>query len=209
MPSIRDRNQQLILNAASGEFARHGFAAARVDDIAARAGLPRANVFYYFGSKRLLYAAVLDLVMEPLLQATRGLRPQSLPEQSLPCYFKAKAEVARKHPDATRVWLKEMLHGARHVPASRTEAMRFSARQSLACLEHWMAQGLIAKVAPEHLLLFLWSAPLASFRFADAPGSCARLKPSRAATEVLAGMLWRACAQIRHQGCRVAYSLYR
>ncbi|AZL74636.1 TetR family transcriptional regulator [Pseudomonas oryziphila] len=46
MSSIRDRNLQLILEAASEEFAQHGFAAARVEAIATRAGLPRANVFY-------------------------------------------------------------------------------------------------------------------------------------------------------------------
>lgn len=191
MPSIRDRNLQLILTAASEEFAHHGFAAARVDAIANRAGLPRANVFYYFRNKQQLYSAVLDLVMEPLLRAARSLAPEAHPQQALPHYFKAKAEVARRHPHATRVWLKEMLHGGRRLPDERSEALRQSARQNLACLAQWMEQGLIARTAPEHLLLFLWSTPLASFRFGEAPGSSARLKPTRASTQALADLFLR------------------
>ncbi|MDH0300852.1 MULTISPECIES: TetR family transcriptional regulator C-terminal domain-containing protein [unclassified Pseudomonas] len=192
MPSIRDRNLQLILTAASEEFALHGFVAARVDDIAARAGLPRANVFYYFRNKRLLYTAVLDLVMEPLLRATRSLVPDAHPEQALPRYFKAKAEVARQHPGAVRVWLKEMLHGAQQLPGERAELLRLGARQTLACLAQWMERGLIVQAAPEHLLLFLWSTSLASFRFASAPGNSGKIKPSRAASQAQADMLLRA-----------------
>ncbi|MHA6159422.1 TetR/AcrR family transcriptional regulator [Pseudomonas sichuanensis] len=191
MSSIRDRNLQLILEAASEEFAQHGFAAARVDAIASRAGLPRANVFYYFRKKQQLYTAVLDLVMEPLLLASRSLAPEDHPEHALPRYFKAKAEVARQHPHATRVWLKEMLHGGQRLPGERSEALRHSARQNLACLAQWMERGLIARTAPEHLLLFLWSTPLASFRFGEAPGSSARLKPTRASTQALADLFLR------------------
>ena len=191
MSSIRDRNLQLILEAASEEFAQHGFAAARVEAIATRAGLPRANVFYYFRKKQQLYTAVLDLVMEPLLLASRSLAPEDHPEHALPRYFKAKAEVARQHPHATRVWLKEMLHGGQRLPGERSEALRHSARQNLACLAQWMERGLIARTAPEHLLLFLWSTPLASFRFGEAPGSSARLKPTRASTQALADLFLR------------------
>ncbi|QVM93275.1 helix-turn-helix transcriptional regulator [Pseudomonas entomophila] len=69
MPSIRDRNLQLILDAASEEFALHGFNASRVDDIATRAGLPRANVFYTSApSTRSLTAMLL-----------RGLQPDRHP----------------------------------------------------------------------------------------------------------------------------------
>lgn len=189
MPSIRDRNLQLILDAASEEFALHGFNASRVDDIATRAGLPRANVFYYFRTKHTLYAAVLDTVMEPLLRASQALTPDANPEQALPRYLKAKASVARRHPHAARVWLRELLHGAHHLSSQRTEDMRHSARQSLACLSAWMDRGLIARTAPEHLLLFLWSAPLAAFRFAAFAGGAHKLTP--ASTRAMTAMLLR------------------
>jgi AcrR family transcriptional regulator len=56
----RDR----ILAAASLEFARHGFAGARVERIAAAAGVNKQLLFHYFGSKRGLHRAALKLLFE-------------------------------------------------------------------------------------------------------------------------------------------------
>jgi TetR/AcrR family transcriptional regulator len=51
-----------ILAAAERHFAEVGFEAARLEDIAADVGIRRAAIFYHFGDKQELYAAVLDLV---------------------------------------------------------------------------------------------------------------------------------------------------
>ncbi len=45
--------------AAREEFARRGFAGARVDQIARRAGVNKQLLFYYYRSKRGLFQAVL------------------------------------------------------------------------------------------------------------------------------------------------------
>ena len=71
MTSIRERNKELILRAASEEFADKGFAASKTSDIAAKAGLPKPNVYYYFKSKENLYREVLESIIEPLLAASR------------------------------------------------------------------------------------------------------------------------------------------
>ncbi|GFM57357.1 hypothetical protein PSCICF_35350 [Pseudomonas cichorii] len=63
MSSIRERNKELILRAASEEFAEKGFAATKTGDIAARAGLPKPNVYYYFKSKDNLYREVLESII--------------------------------------------------------------------------------------------------------------------------------------------------
>ncbi len=51
----------MILGAARGEFGEHGFAGARVDRIARRAGVNKQLIFYYFGSKQGLYRSVLEV----------------------------------------------------------------------------------------------------------------------------------------------------
>lgn len=63
MSSIRERNKELILRAASEEFADKGFAASKTSDIAAKAGVPKPNVYYYFKSKENLYREVLESIM--------------------------------------------------------------------------------------------------------------------------------------------------
>ena len=50
MTSIRERNKELILRAASEEFADKGFAATKTSDIAAKAGLPKPNVCLLYTS---------------------------------------------------------------------------------------------------------------------------------------------------------------
>ena len=50
----------LIAAAARSEFAAHGFAGARVDRIARRAGVNKQLLFYYFGSKKALYQKIVE-----------------------------------------------------------------------------------------------------------------------------------------------------
>jgi len=58
-----------ILTAAERHFAERGFEAARLEDIAADVGIRRAAIFYYFGDKHELYAAVLDEVFAGAMAA--------------------------------------------------------------------------------------------------------------------------------------------
>ncbi len=59
-----------ILSAAELEFARYGFAGARIERIAAAAGVNKALLYYYFPDKRHLYRAVLRRSLEGLVAAT-------------------------------------------------------------------------------------------------------------------------------------------
>jgi TetR/AcrR family transcriptional regulator len=52
-----ERSRELLLEAALDEFAAKGFAGARVQDIAARAGVNKQLISYYFGGKAGLYRA--------------------------------------------------------------------------------------------------------------------------------------------------------
>ena len=58
LPRLQRREQ--ILAAATETFARSGFTATSLDDIAAQAGITRAILYRHFDSKTELYQAVLD-----------------------------------------------------------------------------------------------------------------------------------------------------
>ncbi|MEU8345724.1 TetR family transcriptional regulator [Spirillospora sp. NPDC048832] len=53
-----ERSRRLLLDAALDEFAAKGFAGARVQDIADRAGVNKQLINYYFGGKEGLYCAL-------------------------------------------------------------------------------------------------------------------------------------------------------
>jgi TetR/AcrR family transcriptional regulator len=52
--------------AAERQFAERGFEATRLDDIADEVGIRRAAIFYHFGDKQELYAAMLDELFRDL-----------------------------------------------------------------------------------------------------------------------------------------------
>jgi len=63
------RTRRSILAAAESVFAEKGFAAARLEDVAAQVEIRRASLVYYFRDKRALYEAVLhDLLGELLVR---------------------------------------------------------------------------------------------------------------------------------------------
>lgn len=90
MSTIRERNKEKILRAASEEFADKGFAATKTSDIAAKAGLPKPNVYYYFKSKDNLYREVLESIIEPILAASTPFNPDGDPKQVLSGYIRSK-----------------------------------------------------------------------------------------------------------------------
>ena len=59
-----ERTRSEILAVATEEFANQGFAGARVDEIANRTRTTKRMIYYYFGSKELLYVAALERAYE-------------------------------------------------------------------------------------------------------------------------------------------------
>src|SRR6266545_704720 len=64
-PRDADNTREMLLHAATAAFAEDGFAGARVDDIAARAGVNKALIYTYYRDKEGLYRAVLSSRLAP------------------------------------------------------------------------------------------------------------------------------------------------
>ena len=62
-----------ILDAALAVFTEKGFDAARVDDIAARAGLSKGAIYLYFDSKEALLRGLIEREVAPAAQRLRTL----------------------------------------------------------------------------------------------------------------------------------------
>jgi len=106
--SRADRQAQL-LRAAATAFARAGFAATSMDDVAAEAGVTKLIVYRNFDSKEELYRSILDGVSERLRQ--EWLREIDLPDaQRYGITSRAMLRVARDNPDGFRLLV---VHAAR------------------------------------------------------------------------------------------------
>ena len=76
-PEVRS---QQILDAALAEFSRHGFAAARIEDIATAVGLSKGGIYQHFASKERIFEALLMTILTPL-QMPEGVW---LPDKDMP-----------------------------------------------------------------------------------------------------------------------------
>lgn len=70
-------SRERILLAAAELFSQKGYSAAGVDDLAARSGIAKTGIYYHFGSKEGLLAAVLDHTTTIWIDAIRDAAKQA------------------------------------------------------------------------------------------------------------------------------------
>ena len=114
----------VILEAASREFAERGFAGARVDRIARRARVNKAMIYYHFKSKQSLYRTLL-LGMFSLaaarLQTIAALeRP---PAEKIDLAIDGMATFIQDHPVFPAIMLREVAEGGAHLDRETLRAL--------------------------------------------------------------------------------------
>jgi AcrR family transcriptional regulator len=123
--------EQQMLDAAVTTFARRGFTAASMDEIAELAGVSKPLVYLYLNSKDDLFTAVVRREARALTEAVRaGVRPAGQPaDRQLWNGLRAFFTHTAQHPDGWAVLhLQARTHGERfaaEVAALRAEIVAF------------------------------------------------------------------------------------
>ncbi len=154
---IRQQNETLILQAAEKVFAEAGFGGATMQLIADVAGLPKANLHYYFATKEDLYRQVVQNIFEIWLHAAETMDNAPGPVEGIGAYIEAKMEISRRHPDGSKVWASEVMHGAPVIQDYLETTLRDWTEGRIAIIHRWIAAGQMAPVDPRHLLYTLWA----------------------------------------------------
>lgn len=112
--------RQRILDAALKEFSCKGLDAARIEDIADKAGANRRMAYYYFGNKEGLYLAALEAVYINLVQIEEAIDVKSLdPIAAIEALVAAKFDHYVRHPHFVEFLKMENLYQARHLKMSQ------------------------------------------------------------------------------------------
>lgn len=146
-----------ILRAAESEFERYGYGGARMQRIADTAGVPKANVHYYFANKLDLYEAVLSNVVSLWNQALPPINAYDNPAEVLESYVRMKVEFTRLYPAATRIFALELLNDAPHLSDALQGEIRQWTNQLAEELRRWIKQKKILPLDPYHLIYLIWS----------------------------------------------------
>lgn len=93
-----------IIKAARHEFSESGVAGARMDNIAAGAGVTKQLLYHYFTSKKSLFASVLDERTDRVLSGLLGIDlDANTPEAALRAFLKLMFDQYRDDPDLTNI----------------------------------------------------------------------------------------------------------
>jgi len=81
----RAKTREKILKAATKLFARKGFDGARVDEIAKKAGVNKALIYYYFKSKEEILEEIMKVFLEESLRRKQKMleRPEQMDKEEL------------------------------------------------------------------------------------------------------------------------------
>ena len=139
-------------------FAGAGFSGATMAQIAAEAGLPKANLHYYFGSKESLYRTVLGHILQDWLAPADALIAGADPRAAIEAYIRAKMALSAARPQASKVWANELLHGAPFVQGLLEGSLRETVQTKSAVIDGWIAAGRMHQVDAVHLFFTIWAA---------------------------------------------------
>jgi AcrR family transcriptional regulator len=119
----RERREQLILDVAGQVFARAGYEAAPMDEIADRAGVSKPMLYTYFGSKEGLYLAYIERAGGELVERLVGAKPtDGSPASVLRARITEFLSFVEEHRDGWQVLFREL--GSTRPFAERVAALR-------------------------------------------------------------------------------------
>ena len=159
----KDARRRALLEAALDEFFDRGFSAARMDDIARRAGVSKGAIYLYFDSKHALFNALIETVALPnvervevfvaqaptaraALHSLMTFAPQVLRQTPAPRLVKVLIADAGAFPELVRRYRRDVIDRA------------FAAITGV--LERGRATGELVAIEDPHLTARLVVAPL-------------------------------------------------
>ncbi len=154
---IRERNNENILSAAEQEFVLHGFKGTSMQAIADRAGVPKANIHYYFKNKANLYRTLLQNILVVWNEELAEISADSDPAYVLERFIRTKVRLSYTHPNASKIFAMEIIQNAPYLKDHISIDMRQWVKEKTAIFQNWIDLGKMRPVDPTHLIFLIWA----------------------------------------------------
>jgi TetR/AcrR family transcriptional regulator len=155
--AIREENERIILEAAEDVFANYGYEGATTSRIARQAGIPKANLHYYFPTKTDLYRRVIDNIFNIWLEAADSFDDCDDPVEAITRYISKKMDISRDNPKGSKVWANEIIQRAPIIQDYLETTLKTWTNTRADAIQRWIDEGRIADIKPDYLLYMIWA----------------------------------------------------
>jgi len=155
--AIREENERIILEAAEDVFANYGYEGATTSRIARQAGIPKANLHYYFATKEVLYRRVIDKIFYIWLDAANSFDDCDEPVEAISRYIDKKMDISRLNPKGSKVWANEIIQRAPVIQDYLETTLKTWSASRANVIQRWIDEGKVSDVDPRFLLYMIWA----------------------------------------------------
>lgn len=153
---VRNRNERRIISAAEKVFSEKGYNTATIQEIADILDMPKANIHYYFPTKKDLYLTVIKNLRDLWKHDVDIMMNESDAKGALSGYIKSLLDLSFDNPHAHKIWNWEMMRGAKNLTPEIRQSMIKRHKKETGLIKSWIESGQIIEIEPQNLLYFLW-----------------------------------------------------
>ena len=143
------KTAEKILKAARAVFAEKGYNGTHVDEIAERAGVNKATLYYQIGDKNTLYANVIHQVIGNTAQGiAEAVAKVEHPEEKLKAYIHNIANTVDKNPELPPIMMREIASGGQTLPRVVVEDIASVLKVLIGILDQGKKKGIFTDTIP-------------------------------------------------------------
>jgi TetR/AcrR family transcriptional regulator len=144
-----NKTAEKILIAARKTFAEYGYSGTHVDEIAQRAGVNKATLYYQIGDKDTLYANVIHQVVGNVAQGiAHAVAKVDNPEEKLKAYIAFIADAVDKNPEMPPIMMREIASDGAHLPRVVVEDISSVLTILISILDEGRKKGIFMEAVP-------------------------------------------------------------
>lgn len=144
-----DKTSERIMAAARTVFAQKGYNGARIDEIAARANVNKATIYYQIGDKDTLYTGALHQVIGHVARDIADAVSRKVhPEEKMKAYITFIAGAVEANPDLPPMMMREIASGGATLPRLVIEDIASVMSILAGILEAGKEQGIFIETSP-------------------------------------------------------------
>jgi TetR/AcrR family transcriptional regulator len=141
--------REAVFDAAATLFSAKGFDGVSMDDIAARAGVNKAMIYYHFADKLTLYRSVVGEMLQHMTGTVTAIaEAEEPPPARLDRFIEAFVRMTETRPWFPALMLREISEGAPHLDLETLQRLRTVVLTFARILDEGHAAGDFRKVHP-------------------------------------------------------------